>query len=216
MIAELQGMIGRGSLEIVPPKVIDSGPGALAARAELDAAQQTLTAENGSLRLLLEQAGIDAKALLAQAGIDAKEREAADKLQKLILEELHHRIKNTLATVRAITSQSLRTAISIEHGQQAIDSRLAALGNAHDLLMKARWANASFLQIIRSATEPYDSQSVGKFSIGGPDIKIASAAVIAFAIILNELSPTRQNLERCLSQADGSRLPGTSTKRKIG
>ena len=191
MIAELQGMIGRGSLKIVPikaPAIAGAAPEATTTPvAEPNAAQQTLTAENGSLRLLLEQAGIDAKALLAQAGIDAKEREAADKLQKLILEEMHHRIKNTLATVRAITSQSLRTAISIEHGQQAIDSRLAALGHAHDLLMKASWANASFAQIIRSATEPYDSQSAGKFSIQGPDIKIASAAVIAFAMTLNEL-----------------------------
>ena len=75
-------------------------------------AKRALSAENDSLRLLLEQAGIDAKALLAQAGIDAKEREAADKLQKLILGELHHRIKNTLATVSAIASQSLRTATS--------------------------------------------------------------------------------------------------------
>jgi hypothetical protein len=48
---------------------------------------------------------VNAQALLAQAGIDAKEREASDKLQKLILEELHHRIKNTLATVSAIASQ---------------------------------------------------------------------------------------------------------------
>src|ERR1700690_2431805 len=60
-----------------------------------------LEAENVSLRLLLAQAEIDARELLAQAGIDAKEREAAAKLQKLILEELHHRIKNTLATVSA-------------------------------------------------------------------------------------------------------------------
>jgi two-component sensor histidine kinase len=190
MIAELQAMIGRGSLKIIPTDITAShggAPGDITTTAESNASQQTLTAENGTLRLLLEQASIDAKALLAQAGIDAKEREAADKLQKLILEELHHRIKNTLATVRAITSQSLRTAISIEHGQQAIDSRLAALGHAHDLLMKARWANASFAQILRSATEPYESQSAGKFSINGPDIKIASAAVIAFAMTLNEL-----------------------------
>ena len=60
-------------------------------------AQEFLEAENDSLRLLLAQAEIDAQGLLAQAGIDAREREAADKLQKLILEELHHRIKNTLA-----------------------------------------------------------------------------------------------------------------------
>jgi HWE histidine kinase len=74
-----------------------------------------LAAENVSLRLLLAQAEIDAQKLLAQAGIDAKEREAADKLQKLILEELHHRIKNTLATVGAIASQSLRHVPGAEH-----------------------------------------------------------------------------------------------------
>src|SRR3954447_7006951 len=124
-----------------------SGPGS----------QELLTAENVSLRLLLTQAKLSAEALLAQAGIDAKEREAADKLQKLILEELHHRIKNTLATVSAIASQSLRAATSIEHGQHAIEGRLVALGRAHDLLLQARWANASLEHTIRGATEPYDS-----------------------------------------------------------
>ncbi len=157
MVAELQEMIGGGSLKILP--------GAETLSEITTASQKNLTAENDSLRLLLEQAGIDAKALLAQAGIDAKERAAADTLQRLILEELHHRIKNTLATVRAITSQSLRTAISIEHAERAIDSRLGALGHAHDLLMQASWASASFAQIIRSATEPYDSESTGKFLI---------------------------------------------------
>jgi hypothetical protein len=66
--------------------------------------QDFLEAENVSLRLLLAQAEINAQGLLAKAGIDAKEREASDKLQKLILEELHHRIRNTLATVSSIAS----------------------------------------------------------------------------------------------------------------
>jgi two-component sensor histidine kinase len=149
--------------------------------------QEFLKAENIGLRLLLEQANIDAKTLLAQAGIAAEEREAADKLQKLILEELHHRIKNTLATVSAIASQSLRTADSIEHGQQAIESRLLALGRAHDLLLQVRWSNASLAHIVQSATEPYDSKGERKFSIQGPDFKIASGAVIALAMTFNEL-----------------------------
>src|SRR4051794_4459028 len=85
--------------------------------------QEFLAAENVSLRLLLAQAEIDAQGLLAQAGIDAREREAADKLQKLILEELHHRIKNTLATVSAIASQSLRNVAGAEHAQHAIEGR---------------------------------------------------------------------------------------------
>jgi two-component sensor histidine kinase len=149
--------------------------------------QEFLKAENVGLRMLLEQAGIDARALLAQAGIEAKEREAADKLQKLILEELHHRIKNTLATVSAIASQSLRTADSLEHGQQAIESRLLALGRAHDLLLLARWSSASLTHIVQGATEPYDSKGERKFSIEGPDLNITSGAVIALAMTLNEL-----------------------------
>src|ERR1700712_3490180 len=149
--------------------------------------QEFLKAENVGLRMLLEQAGIDAKALLAQAGIDAAERETADKLQKLILEELHHRIKNTLATVGAIASQSLRTADSLEHGRQAIEGRLVALGRVHDLLMQVSWANASLLHTIRGATEPYDSQGVGRFSISGSDVGITSGAVIALAMTFNEL-----------------------------
>jgi two-component sensor histidine kinase len=195
MITEMQDMMGKGSLKIAPDDVcalISKVPhpnahGAPVRPGPAGSTQEFLTAENDSLRLLLEQAGIDAKVLLAQAGIDAKEREAADKLQKLILEELHHRIKNTLATVSAIASQSLRTATSIEHGQHAIEGRLVALGRAHDLLLQARWANASLEQTIRGATEPYVTIGSGRISIAGPDIRITSGAVIALAMTLNEL-----------------------------
>src|ERR1700710_286188 len=119
--------------------------------------QEFLKAENIGLRMLLEQAGIEAKALLAQAGIEAEQRETADKLQKLILEELHHRIKNTLATVNAITTQSLRNAPSTKHAQHAIDGRLQALGRAHDLLLQALWTSTDLRKIVRTATEPFDN-----------------------------------------------------------
>jgi two-component sensor histidine kinase len=192
MIVELQEMVGLGALKIIaaattPVGVTDIEPKWEGILVRSDA-EESLTAENDSLRLLLEQAGIDAKLLLAQAGIDAKEREAADKLQRLILEELHHRIKNTLATVSAIASQSLRTATSIGHAEQAIEGRLAALARAHDVLLQVSWGNASLADTVRKATEPYDSQgSAGRFLIAGPDIRINSGAVIALAMTLNEL-----------------------------
>src|SRR3981189_1324774 len=155
--------------------------------AEVPPAQEFLAAENVSLRLLLAQAEIDALGLLTQAGIDAKEREAADKLQKLILEELHHRITNTLATVSAIASQSLRNVPGAEHAQHAIEGRLLALGRAHDLLLQARWSSADLGKIIRGATEAFDNPDVPKFSIAGPDVRMTSGAVIAIAMTLNEL-----------------------------
>jgi two-component sensor histidine kinase len=149
--------------------------------------KEFLVVENASLRLLLARAEIDTGNLLAQAGIDAREREAADKLQKLILEELHHRIKNTLAIVSAIASQSLRNVPGAEHAQHAIEGRLLALGRAHDLLLQARWSSADLRKIVRGATEAFDNPDVPKFAIAGPDVPMASGAVVAIAMTLNEL-----------------------------
>jgi two-component sensor histidine kinase/FixJ family two-component response regulator len=205
MIAELKEMVGAGALRVVSKETIPMAVQALAGTGSSrsrSTAQDSLTAENDSLRLLLEQATIDAQVLLEQAGIDAKEREAADKLQKLILEELHHRIKNTLATVSAVASQSIRTATSLDHAQQAIEGRLIALGRAHDLLMQVSWANSSMAHTVRGATEPYDSKGAGRFSIEGPDIGITSGAVIAFAMTFNELC-TNTTKFGALSEPDG-------------
>jgi len=192
LTAELQAMVGAGALTIVPKAIAWPGDQAQHTTAPISpsprsAQEVALAAENDSLRLLLEQAGIDAKTLLVQAGIDAREREAADKLQKLILGELHHRIKNTLATVSAIASQSFRAAPSIEHGQKAMEGRLIALGRAHDLLMQVSWANASLNHTLSSATEPYDRRGARRFHFNGPDIRITSGAVVALAMSFNEL-----------------------------
>jgi two-component sensor histidine kinase/ActR/RegA family two-component response regulator len=192
MVVELKAMVGAGALTILPDATAQAADKPIHAAAPIDpsprsAQEAVLSAENDSLRLLLEQAGIDAKALLTQAGIDAKERETADKLQKLILGELHHRIKNTLATVSAIASQSFRAATTIEQGQKAMEGRLIALGRAHDLLMQVSWANASLTHTFSSATEPYDGQGARRFHFNGPDIRITSGAVIALAMTFNEL-----------------------------
>jgi two-component sensor histidine kinase len=149
--------------------------------------EDALAAENVSLRLLLAQAAIDARDLLARAGIDARERETSDKLQKLMLEELHHRVKNTLATVSAIVSQSLRNVEGVDHAQRAIEGRLLALGRAHDLLLQTKWSNADLGAVVRSAIEAFDDRNESKFSISGPAIRINSGAVVAVAMTFNEL-----------------------------
>ncbi|MEO7410779.1 MAG: HWE histidine kinase domain-containing protein [Sphingomicrobium sp.] len=217
MVLELQEMVGNGVLSLMPSLIATDDAlirenaklRSLLEQAGVDAKtllrktvldtekqqsiidenqpfQDALTTENDSLKLALEQAGIDANALLVQSGIDAEERDAADKLQHLIHNELHHRIKNMLATVGAITNQSLRTATSMAHASSAIDGRFAALARAHDLLTKVSWDNATINNTIRSAIEPFD-QGTSRFVISGEDIRIASSAVIAFAMTLNEL-----------------------------
>lgn len=151
--------------------------------AEYDA----LEAANASLRELLTQADMDAARLLAKAGIDAAESETATRLQRLLVEELHHRVKNTLATVMAITSQTLRTAGNLEHGRSAVESRLAALGRAHDLLLRVHWSSAKLIDVIRSAIEPFAGQVGQRFVVVEVPIEIGANAVLPIAMSLNEL-----------------------------
>jgi len=106
-----------------------------------------------------------------------------------------------LATVGAITDQSLRTATSMAHARSAIDGRLAALGRAHDLLTRSSWENATIASTVRSAIEPFD-QGSERFVISGEDIRITSSSVIAFAMTLNELC-TNTTKFGALSVPDG-------------
>jgi two-component sensor histidine kinase len=75
----------------------------------------------------------------------------------------------------AIASQSLRNADSVEHGREAIESRLLALGRVHDLLLKTNWTSATLASIVQTAIEPFDKGA--RFSVEIPDIDVSPAAV---------------------------------------
>lgn len=164
--------------------------------------EEALQVENAGLRALIAQAGLDAARLLAQAGIDAAETESARRLQHLLLEELHHRVKNTLATVIAITSQSLRTAKSLEKGRLAVESRLMALGKAHDLMLQANWAGAKLTDVVQAAIGPFDSHDERRFVVQETAIKVGAAAVLPLTMSLNELC-TNATKYGALSNATG-------------
>lgn len=137
--------------------------------------------------LRLEIENLNLRQLLAQAGVDSAEQKVVERLQRILLEELHHRVKNTLATVMAITSQSLRNADSLEHGKEAVEHRLLALGRAHDLLLQTNWASTALAAILRSAIDPFDTSGEGRFFVQSSDIDVSSGAVLPLAMVLNEL-----------------------------
>ena len=171
--------------------------------------KDALETANAGLHDLLLQAGSDAARLLAQAGIDATENETAKRLQQLVLEELHHRVKNMLATVIGITSQSLRTAKNLEQGRVAVEDRLVALGRAHDLLLQVTSDGAKLDDVIRAAIKPFENHDVRRFVIQGPAIEIGSGAVLPLIMSLNELC-TNAVKYGALSNASG-RIDITST-----
>jgi two-component sensor histidine kinase len=137
--------------------------------------------------LRLQAENLDLRRLLQQAGVNAAERRTVEQLQSLLVGELHHRIKNILATVMAIASQSLGSAETIEDGRKAIGQRLAALGRAHDLLLQANWKSAHLRKILSSAIAPFDSETRSRFVIQSSNIEAAASAAVPLAMAINEL-----------------------------
>jgi len=142
---------------------------------------------NADEEFRLEAENLDLRRLLAQAGIDAAEQEVAQKLQRIMVDELHHRVKNILATVQAIASQSLRAAQSVEEGRQAIESRLHALGRVHDLLLRTNWSKAKLEAILSAGIEPFVTPTAPQIVLQCADIDVAPAAALPLAMVLNEL-----------------------------
>ena len=138
-------------------------------------------------QLRLEIENLDLRRLLTKAGVDAAEKKVLEGLQQLVLLELHHRIKNTLAMVSAIISQTLRTAASLEHGQLAIEHRLGALSRVHDVLLETNWTHASLATILKAATEPFNEAETSRFIIQSADLDVSAEAVLPLAMVLNEL-----------------------------
>lgn len=156
-------------------------------REALNPGRSVLEAEIADLKDLLGQAQLDSARMMARAGIEAAEHEAAQRLQGLLLEELHHRMKNMLATVIGITSQTLRAAETLEEGRHAISGRLVAMGRAQDLLLRARATGAGLADVISAAIEPFDSHEARRFVVQNTLIEVGAGAILPLTMSLNEL-----------------------------
>jgi len=107
--------------------------------------------------------------------------------QQAMRHELHHRLKNTLAMAMAIASQSLARAQTIADGRLAIERRLMALAEVHNVLHEGDGDGASLRQIIGHATAPFDA-APSRFALTGDDLALSSSAALALAMALHELA----------------------------
>ena len=118
-------------------------------------------------------------------------RHRAERAQaRLLIDELNHRVKNTLATVQAIVTQGLRGATDPAAIRAAIESRVFALSRSHDLLTRETWAGAGLDDIVRAALEPFGVAAgrAERFEIVGPEIRMPPRATLALGIALHELA----------------------------
>jgi two-component system, chemotaxis family, CheB/CheR fusion protein len=130
----------------------------------------------------------DAGVLLAASSIarDITEQRITEQHRKILVDELNHRVKNSLAIVQAIASQTLRGDVSLPDARKAFGARLAAFARAHDLLVTENWAGSDLASVIKATIAPHDSEQ-SRFHISGPFVTLAPQGAVTFSLALHEL-----------------------------
>lgn len=108
----------------------------------------------------------------------------------MLIDELNHRVKNTLATVQSIVKQSTRTATDPKVIQESIESRIFALSRSHDILARENWKGAGLHDLIDAALEPFavTDNRTERFTVEGDNVRLAPKAALALSIAFNELA----------------------------
>lgn len=118
---------------------------------------------------------------------DITERKRAESQQKVLLGELNHRVKNTLATVQSIASQTLRATPDLSKFKEAFEGRLMALSKTHDLLTRSSWREAYLRDIAEQELAPYRKKGDERVIIDGPHVRLSARYAINFGLVLHEL-----------------------------
>jgi len=136
---------------------------------------------------------------IAGASRDLTERKQAEELQRLLSNELNHRVKNSLTTVQSIVNQTLRGAADVPSARAAVGARIVALAEAHDLLTERSWAGADVADLVARAVAPFPS---GRISLDGPSLDVSPNQALALSLALHELA-TNAAKYGALSRSEG-------------
>ena len=140
--------------------------------------------------------------MLQEAGLKADAHVVKQKIQAVLTEELHHRMKNMLTMVTAIVRQSMRSALSLAEAESAISTRLIAMARAHDLLLKTDLKSATLHEVIDHAVAQHSSAN-GSIDVAGETLLVNPSAILPLTLIVNELC-TNATKYGALSVSGGS------------
>ncbi|HEX6012976.1 MAG TPA: PAS domain S-box protein, partial [Geminicoccaceae bacterium] len=115
---------------------------------------------------------------------DVTERKLAEARQRVLLGELSHRVKNTLAVVRGIALHSLRGDRGVDAVREVLEQRLGALAAAHDLLTAGDWRGVGLRELVAAELAPYD----GRVATEGPDVVLCPKTALSLGLVLHELA----------------------------
>jgi PAS domain S-box-containing protein len=139
--------------------------------------------------------------------VDLTKHKEGEAQSKMLIDELNHRVKNTLSMVQSIVWQTLRTPSDPKVIRESIESRLFALSRSHDLLTREKWESAGLLDIVHDALEPFGVSGgrADRIAITGENIRFPPKSALALGIAFNELA-TNAVKYGALSNAAGSIL----------
>ncbi|MDX8435483.1 MULTISPECIES: HWE histidine kinase domain-containing protein [Mesorhizobium] len=126
--------------------------------------------------------------LIFGVNYDITERKLGDERQRLLLRELNHRVKNTLATVQALATQTVRHARQPSEFLEAFGARLQALGAAHNLLSDREWRGIGIHELVQIEAKPFDSAAQPRMTITGEDLLLTPDQAVGLGLILHELA----------------------------
>ena len=164
--------------------------------------EATLTAP--ALRTLLLAAAIGSIMLAIGLGFAvrmATQIARAETLHGLLIDELNHRVKNTLATVQSLSAQTFRSSTDLE-ARKKFGARLASLGSTHDILSAQKWENADIRAVVENVLEPFQGAAPRRIRIAGPELQLSARCVVMLSMALHELA-TNAAKYGALSTADG-------------
>ena len=118
-------------------------------------------------------------------GMDRTEAVRASRRQRLLIDELNHRVKNTLATVQSIASQTLRNATDVGAARQALEARIMALSKAHTILSERKWHDTEIGHLVDQELRAFGGDQV---RFGGPALVVNAKTTVALALVLHELA----------------------------
>lgn len=144
--------------------------------------------------------------------VDITDRKQAENRQKVLIDELNHRVKNTLATVQSLALQTARHAESLQDFVGNFQTRLLALARAHDLLTKRHWEHAPLDSLAREILEPLTGDAARRIAIDGPSIELTPRAALSLTMALSELT-TNAVKYGALSCVDGTLNVGWEIRR---
>jgi two-component sensor histidine kinase len=107
-------------------------------------------------------------------------------LHNLLVEELNHRVKNTLAILQSIAAQTFRSASRAE--RQTFEGRIGALAEAHNLLSREKWRGSELQEVAGRVLQPYALSNPGRIRMSGPKVPLSPRQAVVMSMIVHEIA----------------------------